>query len=113
MSAPHAWGLTTLLASWQQTLDGSGLQTVTAQPLLFFNLPDRFYLRSTGIASFTLGKNAVVPVGLGLGRVFELPNGASINTFVEPQYSVIQNGPGVAAFQVFAGLVIQLPVRFR
>ena len=113
VSAPHSWGLTTLLASWQQTLDGSGLQTVTAQPLLFFNLPDRFYLRSTGIASFTLGKNAVVPVGLGLGRVFELPNGASINTFVEPQYSVIQNGPGVAAFQVFAGLVIQLPVRFR
>lgn len=113
VSAPHSWGLTTILASWQQTLDGSGLQTVTAQPLLFFNLPDRFYLRSTGIASFTLGRNAVVPVGLGLGRVFELPNGASINTFVEPQYSVIQNGPGVAAFQVFAGLVIQLPVRFR
>ncbi len=113
VSAPHSWGLTTILASWQQTLDGSSLQTVTAQPLLFFNLPDRFYLRSTGIASFTLGRNAVVPVGLGLGRVFELPNGASINTFVEPQYSVIQNGPGVAAFQVFAGLVIQLPVRFR
>jgi len=113
VSAPHSWGLTTILASWQQTLDGSNLRTVTAQPLLFFNLPDRFYLRSTGIASFTLGKNAVVPVGLGLGRVFELPNGASINTFVEPQYSVIQNGPGVAAFQVFAGLVIQLPVRFR
>ena len=113
VSAPHAWGLTTLLASWQQTLDGSGLQTVTAQPLLFFNLPDRFYLRSTGIASFEIGKNAVVPVGLGLGRVFELPNGASLNTFVEPQYSVIQNGPGVAAFQVFAGVVIQLPVRFR
>ena len=112
VSAPHSWGLTTILASWQQTLDGS-LQTVTAQPLLFFNLPDRFYLRSTGIASFTLGKNAVVPVGLGLGRVFELPNGASLNAFVEPQYSVIQNGPGVAAFQVFAGVVIQLPVRFR
>ena len=113
VSAPHSWGLTTILASWQQTLAGSSLQTVTAQPLLFFNLPDRFYLRSTGIASFTLGRNAVVPVGLGLGRVFELPNGASLNTFVEPQYSVIQNGPGVAAFQVFAGVVIQLPVRFR
>jgi hypothetical protein len=112
VSAPHSWGLTTILASYQQTFDGS-LQTVTAQPLLFFNLPDRFYLRSTGIASFALGKNAVVPVGLGLGRVFELPNGASLNTFVEPQYSVIQNGPGVAAFQVFAGVVIQLPVRFR
>lgn len=112
VSAPHSWGLTTILASWQQTFDGT-LQTVTAQPLLFFNLRDRFYLRSTGIASFDLGKNAVVPVGLGLGRVFELPNGARLNTFVEPQYSVIQNGPGVPSFQVFAGAVIQLPVRLR
>lgn len=112
VSAPHSWGLTTLLASWQQTLDGS-LQTVTAQPLLFYNLGDGFYLRSSGIASFALGRNAVVPVGLGLGRVFELPHGARLNTFVEPQYSVIQNGPGVPSFQVFAGVVVQLPVRLR
>lgn len=112
ISAPHSWGLTTLLASWQQTFDGT-LQTVTLQPLLFYNLGDGFYLRSSGIASFDLGKNAVVPVGLGLGRVFELPGGASLNTFVEPQYSVIQSGRGVASFQVFAGIVIQLPVSFR
>jgi hypothetical protein len=112
VSARHKWGLTTLLASWQQTLDGT-LQTVTAQPLLFYNLGDGFYLRSSGIASFALGRNAVVPVGLGLGRVFELPNGASLNTFVEPQYSVIQSGRGVASFQVFAGVVVQLPVSFR
>jgi hypothetical protein len=112
VSAPHAWGLTTMLAAWQQTLDGT-LQTVTAQPLFFYNLGDGFYLRSSGIASFDLGRNAVVPVGLGLGRVFELPGGASTNTFIEPQYSVIQSGPGVPAFQVFAGVVVQLPVRLR
>jgi hypothetical protein len=112
VSAPHSWGLTTLLASWQQTLDGT-LQTITAQPLLFYNLGSGYYLRSSGIASFALGRNAVVPVGLGLGRVFELPGGASLNTFVEPQYSVIQNGPGVPSFQVFAGVVFQLPVSFR
>ena len=112
VSAPHSWGLTTMLAAWQQTLDGT-LQTVTAQPLLFYNLGDGFYLRSSGIASFDLGRNAVLPVGLGLGRVFELPNGASLNTFVEPQYSVIQSGRGVPSFQVFAGVVVQLPVRLR
>ena len=112
VSAPHAWGLTTILAAWQQTLDGT-LQTVTAQPLLFYNLGDGFYLRSSGIASFDLGRNAVLPVGLGLGRVFELPNGASLNTFVEPQYSVIQSGRGVPSFQVFAGVVVQLPVSLR
>ena len=47
------------------------------------------------------------------GPVFELPGGASLNTFVEPQYSVIQSGRGVPSFQVFAGVVAQLPVRFR
>lgn len=112
VSAPHAWGLTTMLASYQQTFDGK-LQTLTVQPLLFYNLGDGFYLRSTGISSFDLGKNAVVPVGLGLGRVIELPGGPSINLFIEPQYSVVQSGPGVPSFQVFAGVVVQLPHRRR
>ncbi len=110
VSAPHSWGLTTMLASYQQTFDGK-LQTLTVQPLLFYNLGDGFYLRSTGISSFDLGKNAVVPVGLGLGRVFELPSGASINTFIEPQYSVVQSGLGVPSFQIFAGVVVQLPLK--
>jgi hypothetical protein len=109
VSAPHSWGLTTLLASYQQTFDGT-LQTLTVQPLLFYNLGDGFYLRSTGISSFDLGKNAVVPIGLGLGRVFELPSRATINLFVEPQYSVVQSGLGVPAFQIFAGVVVQLPL---
>jgi len=26
---------------------------------------------------------------------------------------VIQSGPGVPSFQVFAGVVVQLPIRFR
>jgi hypothetical protein len=110
VSVPHSWGLTTMLASYQQTFDGK-LRTLTVQPLLFYNLGDGFYLRSSGISSFGLGKNAVVPVGLGLGHVFELPTGTSINTFIEPQYSVVQSGLGVPSFQIFAGVVIQLPFK--
>jgi len=110
ISAHHAWGLTALLSSYQQAFDGD-LQTLTLQPLLFVNLNDGFYLRSSGIATFTLGRTSVVPVGLGLGRVIERPSGHVINLFVEPQYSVLQTGPGVPSFQVFTGLVLQFPVR--
>jgi hypothetical protein len=110
ISAPHKWGLTAALTSYQQSFDGK-LQTLVVQPVIFYNLEDGFYLRSTGIASFNLGEtqNGVVPVGLGLGRVAQLANGTVINMFVEPQYSVVQSGIGVPSFQIFAGLIIQFP----
>ncbi|MCW5736184.1 MAG: hypothetical protein KIS73_18790 [Enhydrobacter sp.] len=110
VSAPHKWGLTSALTSYQQSFDGK-LQTLTAQPLLFYNLERGLYLRSTGIASFNFGDtpNSVVPVGLGLGHVTQLANGTVVNVFVEPQYSVVQTGAGVPSFQIFAGMVIQFP----
>ena len=110
VSAKHDWGLTALLSSYQQSFDGN-LQTLTLQPLLFLNLADGYYLRSTGISTFNLGRNSVVPVGLGLGRVFERSDGRVVNVFVEPQYSVLQTGVGVPSFQVFAGVILQFPVQ--
>lgn len=112
VSASHDWGLSALLSSYQQAFDGT-LQTLTVQPLLFLNLDGGYYLRSTGISTFNLGLNSVVPVGLGLGRVFERSDGRVVNVFVEPQYSVVQTGPGVPAFQIFTGVVLQFPVRRR
>ena len=47
------------------------------------------------------------------GKSSPRPRSASLNTFVEPQYVVNQSGPGVPSFQVFAGVVVQLPVRLR
>lgn len=110
LSAPHKWGLTSALTSYQQSFDGK-LQTLVVQPVVFYNLEGGLYLRSTGIASFNFGEtsNAVVPVGLGLGRVTQLANGTVVNMFVEPQYSVVQGGTGVPSFQIFAGLIIQFP----
>lgn len=110
MSMPHDWGLTSMLSAYQQSTDGQ-LKTLTLQPLLFVNLSDGYYLRSTGIATFNLGVNSVVPVGLGIGRAFERPNGRVVNVFVEPQYSVLQTGPGVPSFQVFTGVNLQFPLR--
>ena len=110
ISVPHEWGLTSALTSYQQSFDGK-LQTLTVQPLLFYNLEGGLYLRSSGIASFNFGEtpNSVVPVGLGLGHVTQLANGTIVNVFVEPQYSVVQSGTGVPSFQIFAGMVIQFP----
>jgi hypothetical protein len=110
ISAPHPWGLTAALISYQQTWEGDS-RTIVAQPVVFYNLEQGWYLRSTGIASFEVGdkKSSVLPVGLGLGHVSVLGNGTVVNAFIEPQYSVIQSGIGVPSFQIFAGLIIQFP----
>ena len=109
VSAAHPWGLTAGFVSYQQSFENS-LQTITAQPLLFYNLPDGYYLRSSGIATFNLGaRTSVLPVGLGLGRVFDRPDGTVVNVYLEPQYSVLQTGRGVPSFQVLLGFNIQFP----
>ena len=60
-------GLTAGFVSYQKAFDG-GAETITAQPLLFYNLSDGYYLRSSGIASFDLvHQTSVVPVGLDSG----------------------------------------------
>lgn len=111
--AKYAWGLVAGLASWQQALDGTA-ETLTFQPLLFYNLAEGYYLRSSGITSIDFSRGTtVLPVGLGLGRVIEMPSGRVLNFFVEPQYSVVQTGTGVPAFQVYVGFNVQFPPAAR
>ncbi len=110
VSARHAWGLTAGFFSYQQSFDGL-TQTIQLQPLLFYNLADGYYLRSSGSVSFDLAhRTTVVPVGIGLGRTIPLPNGRILNVFVEPQYSAIRNGEGVPTFQLYAGINVQFPL---
>lgn len=109
VSAPYTWGLLAALAAYQQAFDGSA-RSLTVQPFVFYNLVEGFYLRSSGITTVDLGRQtAVLPVGLGLGRVVRLGNGNVLNMYLEPQYSVVQNGIGQPSFQVFAGFNIQFP----
>jgi hypothetical protein len=109
-SARHAWGLTAGFVSYQQSLDGLA-RTIQLQPLLFYNLADGYYLRSSGLVSFDLAhRTTVVPVGIGLGRALPLAGGRILNLFVEPQYSAIRNGPGVPTFQVYGGVNVQFPL---
>ena len=109
VSAPYDWGLAAALVAYQQAFDSSA-RSLTVQPFLFYNLSDGFYVRSSGITSIDFGRQtAVVPVGLGLGRVKRLNDGNVLNMYLEPQYSVVQSGTGQPAFQVFAGFNIQFP----
>lgn len=109
VSAPYAWGLAAALVAYQQAFDSS-TRSLTIQPFLFYNLIDGFYLRTSGITTIDFGRQAaVVPVGLGIGRVLQLGTGNVLNMYLEPQYSVVQSGLGQPSFQVFAGFNIQFP----
>jgi hypothetical protein len=109
VSAPQPWGLAAALVAYQQAFDDSA-RALTIQPFVFYNLTNGFYLRSSGIATVDLSRQrAVVPSGLGLGWVVPLNGGNLLNMYLEPQYSVVQSGPGQPSFQVFAGFNIQFP----
>jgi hypothetical protein len=52
----------------------------------------------------------VIPLGTGIGKVWVLHSGTTINAFAEPQFSVVHGGTGQPHFQVFAGLNLQFPI---
>ncbi|CAG9231473.1 conserved exported hypothetical protein [Paraburkholderia tropica] len=96
------------LVQWQHSFAGQSsrptVQSLTAQPFGIFNLPDGWYIRSTGIWTFDLQHGAYyIPVGLGGGKAWKA-GGTIYNVFVEPQYSVAHSGAGVPKWQIFAGL---------
>jgi hypothetical protein len=113
--APQKWGLLGALVIYQQSFAGdddrSDVQQLSVQPFVIYNLPQGYYLRSTGTANFEFEQdNHYVPIGLGLGKVWLLDGGVTMNTFVEPQYTVWQEGTGTPKWQVFAGVNFQFPI---
>jgi len=110
----HEWGLTAGLLTYKHSFGGDPSRpvaaTLTAQPILTYNLPGAFYLRSTGIWSFDMGgarHTSVIPLGFGVGKVWTIGK-LTLNLFAEPQYSVIHSGIGVPVWQIFAGFNIQI-----
>ncbi|RAS33203.1 hypothetical protein [Paraburkholderia bryophila] len=95
------------LVQWQHSFAGQSdrpaVQSLTAQPFLIWNMPQGWYIRSTGTWTFDLQHGAYyLPVGLGGGKAWK--SGATIyNVFIEPQYSVAHSG-NVPKWQIFAGL---------
>ncbi|WP_237380102.1 hypothetical protein [Cupriavidus sp. SW-Y-13] len=97
-----------MLLQWQHSFAGQSsrptVQTLTAQPFMIFNLPQGWYIRSTGTWTFDLQRSTYyIPVGLGAGKAWK--EGKTIfNAFVEPQYSILHDGTGIPQWTVFAGL---------
>lgn len=96
------------LLQWQASFAGDSdrpdLNTLTAQPFFIYNLPQGWYLRSTGVWTFDLENDKYyIPVGLGIGKAWKV--GTTImNAFVEPQWTVAHDGDGLPKFTVYAGL---------
>ncbi|NKJ45112.1 MULTISPECIES: hypothetical protein [unclassified Novosphingobium] len=114
--APQSWGLLGGLAIYQHSVAGdndrSDVRLLTVQPIAFYNLPKGFYLRSSGIWNFDLKTgNHYVPVGAGVGKIWAITKKVRLNTFAEPQYSVIQKGIGAPKWQIYAGVNVQIAAR--
>jgi hypothetical protein len=107
------WGILAAIVTYQHSFANDGHRRPTqneleVQPFVTYDLPDAFYLRSTAMWTWDLQDGSFsMPFGLGAGKVWKLPNDATLNAFVEPQYTVAYEGD-VPQWQVFAGVELQL-----
>jgi len=113
--APHQWGLIGGLVTWQHSFAGESdratQNNLAVQPFGLYNLPGGLYLRSTATWNFDLAHSHYsIPLGAGIGKVWLLSSGTTVNLFAEPQFTLAHNGPGQPQFQVFAGLNLQFPI---
>jgi hypothetical protein len=114
--APQNWGLLAGLVTYQTSFAGvsdrEDVNLFTFQPIVNVNIQDGWYLRSSAIWNFNLQSgDSYIPVGLGVGKVFQLDKGITMNAFVEPQYTVWHDGRGAPRWQIFAGVNFQFPIR--
>lgn len=99
------------LLTWQTDVAGDDARSDTSllaiQPFYFFQLGKGLYLRGAPIAVFNLETDDYhVPFGLGVGKVF--PSGNTVyNIFVEPQFTLLDRGPGQPELQVLVGVNMQ------
>ncbi|MGQ7248078.1 hypothetical protein ACUN9Y_12130 [Halomonas sp. V046] len=99
------------LMSWQQSFAGeddrNDIDVAAFQPFGFYQLGDGTYLRSAPIWQFNLDNGDYgIPLGVGIGQVIKQEK-TVYNFFVEPQFSVADEGAGQPEFQVFVGLNLQ------
>lgn len=113
--APTSWGLVGGLATYQASVAGQSdrenVSLATFQPIVNYNLSDGFYLRSTATWNFNLESGDYsIPIGFGIGKVIPLGKKATMNAFIEPQYTVASQGAGAPKWQIFAGVNFQFAV---
>ena len=99
------------LLTWQHSFAGDSdrddVNKGAFQPFYFYQLGAGTYLRGSPIASYNFDNDHYsVPVGLGIGQVF-VKGGTVYNVFIEPQYSIWDDGEGLPEWQLFFGLNLQ------
>jgi hypothetical protein len=101
-------GLLTYQTHFAGDSSRSDTSLMAVQPFLFYQLGSGKYLRSAPIMTFDLENgNYNVPVGFGIGKVIKMSGGNVLSVFVEPQFSVLEDGPGQPTVQLFIGVNTQ------
>jgi hypothetical protein len=95
------------LLTWQASFAGDDdrddVNVASFQPILIYQLGGGTYLRSTPIMTYDFESDGyTVPLGVGIGKVFKTARGSN-NLFIEPQWSVADDGAGWPEWQVFIG----------
>lgn len=99
------------LLTWQGSFAGEDLRDdvnlAAFQYFAFYQLGKGNYLRMAPICIFDLNDDDYsIPVGLGFGKV--IPKGSTVyNIFVEPQFSIINEGGPWPEWQILVGLNLQ------
>lgn len=99
------------LVIWRTSIGGdadrSKVNFLALQPFYFWQLGKGLYFRGAPIIPIDLETgNYHVPLGLGIGKVVKM-SGTVFNFFIEPQYSVLVEGPGQPIFQLFTAVNMQ------
>jgi hypothetical protein len=102
------WGY---LLTWQHSFAGEDdredVNVGAFQPFVFRQLGDGLYLRGAPIWVYNFeNDNYSVPLGIGVGKVITSGT-TTYNVFVEPQFSVADDGPGQPEWQVYFGFNMQ------
>jgi hypothetical protein len=113
-AGPRRAHLPAVTLTWQHFFAGPSdrptQNNLTAQPVVFYNLPAGWYLRSTASWNFDLASDQYAIRSERASARYGWPGGTTINLFVEPQWTVAHDGAGQPRFQVFAGLTLQFPM---
>ena len=100
-------GLVTYRTDFAGDDDRADTSVLAAQPFYFLQLGGGNYLRGAPIWVFDLENDSYhVPIGLGIGRVIPTKR-VVFNVFIEPQFTILDKGPGQPEFQLFMGFNMQ------
>ncbi len=99
------------LLIWQASFAGADdradVNVAAFQPFAFYQLGGGTYLRATPIWVYNIDNDDYsVPLGVGIGHVIKTDK-TVYNVFIEPQFSVLDEGPGQPEWQIFFGFNMQ------